>query len=346
MTTPLDTLFKDAGFEPEDTLSRVARDEIDAFSLFLDQEIPPKRNITSNLLIATWNIAQFANIQEQWQVPAKSRLSPKRDLRCLWIICEILSRFDVIAVQEVKGNLLALRYAMKVLGPNWSFLMTDVSAGDAGNNERMAFIFDKTRVALSGLAGELVVPDEADEFGFEKDAFKKQFARNPYAVSFKSARTEFILVTAHVDFGNATERRVPELRGIAQWMQNWAENERRWHHNLLVLGDFNLDRTGNKMYEAFTSTGLEVPFILHSFPRTIYGLAHDADGKSYHDQIAWFSKGQATLKNMNLKNGGAIMIYDHLLKDLKLKKASFATRISDHNPLWVEFDTTDTEHVV
>lgn len=346
MATPLDALFKDAGFRPPDKLSKTAQKELDAFTKHLDEEIPPKRSINSNLLIATWNIAQFSNIQHQWHVPAKSKLSPKRDLRCLLVICEILSRFDVIAVQEVKGNLRALRYAMKILGPNWGFLMTDVSQGNAGNHERMAFIYDTTRVSLSGLAGELVVPDEADKFGFSKKSFKKQFARNPYAVSFRSARTEFILVTAHIDFGDVKKRRIPELKGIAKWMQNWAAKEDRFHHNLLVLGDFNLDRTGNKMFEAFTSTGLEVPFILHSFPRTIYGREADADGSSYHDQIAWFSKGKAVLKNMEVKSGGAIMLYDQLLQELNLSKQSFATRISDHHPLWLEFNTADNKVTV
>ena len=219
--------------------------------------------------------------------------------------------------------------------------MTDVAAGTGGNNERMAFIFDTSRVTLSGLACELVVPDEAEEFGFTAGAFKKQFARNPYAVSFKTPDTTFILVTAHIDFGDVDEERLPELRGIAEWMQNWAANEKRWHHNLLVLGDFNLDRTGNKLYEAFVATGLEVPFVLHKHPRTIYGQPTNPTGSSYHDQIAWFSKGNATLLNLQLVTGGIVEIWDRLLVDLQLSKRSFAARVSDHNPLWVEFGLPD-----
>ena len=345
MPTPLDDLFAEIGEEPEDALSDFAREEMRVFSDFLDAEIPPKRDVSSNLLIATWNIAHFASLQKVWQVPAVSDLSPKRDYRCLWAIVEILSRFDVIAVQEVKGDLRALRYAMKILGPNWGFLMTDVSKGDQGNSERMAFIYDTTRVRLSGLAGELVVPDEAEEFGFTEGAFKKQFARNPYAVSFQTPNTTFILVTAHVDFGDEKKERIPELKAISQWMRSWAEDANRWHHNLLLLGDFNLERTGNDMYEAFTSTGLEVPFILHAHPRTIYGRQSDPEAKSYHDQIAWFSKGKTALKSMDVRNGGAILIFDHLLKDLGVSKKSFAARISDHHPLWLEFDTSNTAPV-
>ena len=66
----------------------------------------------------------------------------------------------MVALQEVKGNLRALRDTMKLLGSNWSFILTDVNRGAAGNGERMAYLFDTRRVRLSGLASELVVPKE------------------------------------------------------------------------------------------------------------------------------------------------------------------------------------------
>jgi hypothetical protein len=57
-----------------------------------------------------------------------------------------VQRFDVIAVQEVKGDRRALRDLMKWLGPRWAFMMTDVTLRAAGNNERMAVLFDRRRV--------------------------------------------------------------------------------------------------------------------------------------------------------------------------------------------------------
>ena len=96
MPTPLDQLFEKIGENPPDSLSDVARTELAEFSALLDATIPPKRTVTSNLLIATWNIAHFASLQKRWQVPAQSSLSPKRDYRCLMIIAEIISRFDVV----------------------------------------------------------------------------------------------------------------------------------------------------------------------------------------------------------------------------------------------------------
>ncbi len=113
--------------------------ELDALNNTLDQAIPSKQD-GQNLLIATWNIRSFSSLTRKWT--ASQNDSPKRDLRGLRTICDIISRFDVIAIQEVKGDLRALRDMMNFLGGSWSFLMTDITVGDPGNGERFAFVFD------------------------------------------------------------------------------------------------------------------------------------------------------------------------------------------------------------
>ena len=212
--------------------------DIESLQQSLKGVIPSKR-LDENLLIATWNIRSFASLTRKWT--AGDADSPKRDLRGLLAIGEIIRRFDVIAVQEVKGDLRALRDLMKWLGPDWAFLMTDVNIGAAGNSERMAFVFDRRRVELSGLACELVVPEEwLKEVG--SDALRRQFARTPYAVSFRSGKQTFILVTLHVDYGDSASERIPELKGIARWMRDWADRTNAWSQNLIAMGDFNIDR--------------------------------------------------------------------------------------------------------
>ena len=62
--------------------------------------------------------------------------SPKRDLRGWLAIGEIVSRFEVVAL----GDLRELHVLMKWLGADWAFPITDVNIGAAGNSERMAFI--------------------------------------------------------------------------------------------------------------------------------------------------------------------------------------------------------------
>jgi len=296
----------------------------------LDSAIPPKQ-LDLNLLVATWNIRAFGDLTEKW-VSAKDD-SPKRDLSALRCIAEIVSRFDVVALQEVKGNLKCLRHMLKVLGPEWGLILTDVTRGARGNDERMAFVFDTRRVRPSGLACELVVPEEWIQ-RVREDALRRQFARTPYGVSFLSAGCTFILVTLHVIYGEHADQRIPELTGIAEWLADWAKREKSWGHNLIALGDFNIDRVGDPLYQAFTCTGLRTPDELDEVPRTIFG--RPSEGKHY-DQIAWFT-GEGGVPELTLRysqRAGGFDFTKTVLRSLTRQQLSW--RISDHYPLWAEF---------
>lgn len=308
--------------------------ELDTLRTSLSNTIPSKQH-GQNLLIATWNVRAFGSLTREWTAGSNDR--PKRDLRALRTICEIVARFDVVAIQEVVGNLRALRDMMHFLGGNWSFLMTDVTLGDAGHNERMAFVFDTNRVQPSGLACELVVPPEwLNEIS--ENALRNQFARTPYAVSFRAGTTTFILVALHIDYGNDSSERIPELKAIARWMADWARRSNRWHHNLLTLGDFNIDRKDDELWKAFTSTGLIVPGDLHQVPRSIFADPNNPALNKYYDQIAWFQTGRGSRRlSMDYLQGGGFDFLPHVYTDTTLSKNSVSYRISDHYPLWVEF---------
>jgi endonuclease/exonuclease/phosphatase family metal-dependent hydrolase len=313
-----------------DSPPRGVAEDLSRLRAHLDATIPRKR-LDDNLLIGTWNIRAFGDLTEKWRSGEGD--SPKRDLHALLCIKEICSRFDVVALQEVKGNIKSLRHMLKALGDNWAFLITDVTRGRPGNDERMAFLFDTRRVKPSGLACELVVPPEwlAE---VHEDALTEQFARTPYAASFRSEHQTFILITLHVLYGKTPADRIPELKAIARWMGSWAEREEEWRHNLIVLGDFNIDRAGDPAYEAFTSTGLFVDESFHDLPRTIFGA-----GKSKHyDQIAWFLSGTKHLLTLDFRGGGNFDFVGVVLTDLEKRDLSW--RISDHYPLWAEFRLT------
>nr|WP_227378448.1 endonuclease/exonuclease/phosphatase family protein [Haladaptatus halobius] len=307
--------------------------DLDAFTTSLDEAIPP-RIVDENLLIGTWNIREFGDLTEKWL--AGDGDSPKRDLHSLRVIAEVIRRFDIIAIQEVTGALKALRHALQFLGDDWGLALTDITRGDAGDGERLAFLFDRRRIQLSGLAGELVVPaEELDDI--DADALQRQFARTPYAVSFRAGNQTFILVTLHVLYGDSADERTPELRAIANWLDQWARNVNSWDHNLIALGDFNIDRIGDERYEAFTSSGLHVPADLHEVPRTIFADVDHPTAKFY-DQIAWFTgeHGQPAL-SLEYREAGSFDFREIALprRDLTMHALSF--RISDHYPLWTEF---------
>jgi endonuclease/exonuclease/phosphatase family metal-dependent hydrolase len=294
----------------------------------LDEVIPPKR-LDDNLLIATWNIRAFGDLTEKWE--AQEGDSPKRDLQSVLYIDEIVSRFDVIAIQEVKGNIKALRHLLKRLGSDWGLILTDVTVGARGNDERMAYLFDTRRVKPSGLACEVVVPEEWIN-DTSSEALRRQFARTPYAISLAAGKETLILVTLHVVYGDSASDRTEELRGIAQWLADWAKREDSWGHNLIVLGDFNIDRQGDANYDAFTSTGLRPPKELEDIPRTIF-----KDGKDkYYDQIAWFCEaGDVPL--MTLEYDGHAGFFDFAEALPTEDRLGQSWKMSDHYPLWAEF---------
>jgi endonuclease/exonuclease/phosphatase family metal-dependent hydrolase len=304
--------------------------DLKALNNSLDQSIPFKK-LDKNLLIATWNIRAFGDLTKKWQ--SGSGDSPKRDWHAVAAIAEILKRFDVIAVQEIKANLRALRHMLKLMGPNYSFLLTDVNKGAIGNGERMAFIFDTRRVQLSGLACELVVPDEWKN-SIKDVALKEQFVRSPYAVSFRSNDQTFILVTLHILYGDKSADRINEIRGIAKWMSDWAKDTNAYHQNLIALGDFNIDKRGDLLNETFISEGLHIPNELQD-PKVTRSIFNET---KYYDQIAWFNGKNGTPQlSMKFLSGGSFDFVGKTLINRNLTKNNLSWMLSDHYPLWAEF---------
>lgn len=317
---------------PAETLA-----ELETLSAALDAELPAKI-LDRNLLIATWNIRAFGDMADSWKRGKGD--SPKRNRSDALAIAEILSRFDVIAVQEARANLKALRNVIKALGPEWGLILTDVNPPPAGNGERLAFLFDTRRVRPSGLAAELVVPDEWLRKGkIAKGALREQFVRTPYAVSFLGGGQTFILVTLHVIYGKKAEERTGELAAIAEWLAEWAKRTAEdYNQNLICLGDFNIDRKDDPNYKALTSTGLRPPPELEKFAGTV----SDEPGEAhFYDQIAWFTEGGRAELTLDYRGEGHAGRFDwrpHLLTGIEPQEMSW--HISDHFPLWVEFATT------
>jgi endonuclease/exonuclease/phosphatase family metal-dependent hydrolase len=308
-------------------LARLARE--------IDRVVPAKR-ADRNLLIGTWNLRAFGGLTKSWR--ARPADSPKRNFRDVAAIAEIVSRFDVVALQEVRGDLRALRHLLKRLGEHWAFLLTDVTKGPAGNNERLAFLYDTRRVKPSGLACELVVWIAEDSPAITEGTLDRQFARTPYACSFVTLGpnpTTFILVTLHVDWGKKPGDRIPELKAIAEWLADWAEREEEWNHNLIALGDFNIDGIDDDLHAAFTSTGLEPAPGLAQVPRTIFDKPQ---AHHHYDQIAWFTTKtkKRPVLNLTCSKSGNFDFVPELRGTQTLNTLSW--HVSDHYPLFVEFD--------
>ncbi|MDI6837661.1 MAG: endonuclease, partial [Rhizobiaceae bacterium] len=85
--------------------------------------IPPK-TASDTLLLASWNLREFDS--------GKYRF---RDVEPYHYIAEVINRFDIVAIQEVRKSLFPLQQLKRMLGSWWDFLVTDVTLGRSGNSE-------------------------------------------------------------------------------------------------------------------------------------------------------------------------------------------------------------------
>lgn len=236
----------------------------------LRQSIPQKE-LDKNLLIATWNIRDFDSNKFGYGPRLKESF---------YYLGQILSAFDLIAVQEVNKNLTALEHLMFILGPDWDYITTDPTEGSGGNHERMTFIYDTRRVSFENIAGEIVLPKNKLIRG------DVQFARTPFLVTFRAGWSEFSLCTVHIYFGSDTgpqlERRKSEISGIARFLKTRADKDKQ---TLIVLGDFNIVDQSHETMKAMLDNGFQVPEKIRNNP-----LGSNTFQTKHYDQIAVRSK--------------------------------------------------------
>lgn len=195
-------------------------------------------------------------------------------------IAEIISRFDLVAIQEVKADLEALRRVCAMLGAWWDYVVTDVTEGTAGNGERLAYLYDSRKVKFSGMIGEVVLPPSKVK-GVAQPA--EQLARTPQVRGFKAGWYRFELCTVHVYYGESKAldpRRVREIQPLAKR----AKKKEASSDNLVVLGDFNIFARTDATYTALTDAGFVIPKELGSIPGS------NVPKNKHYDQIAFLQQ--------------------------------------------------------
>lgn len=239
----------------------------------LDKEIP-QRNMDDTLILATWNIREFDSPTFRERMPESFHY-----------IAEIINRFDLVAIQEIRKDLGALKKLKALLGDNWNYIVTDVTEGSQGNKERIAFMFDTRKVTFGGLAGELVLPAMRTRDDNGKTMYEpvSQLARTPFLAGFQSGWTSFMLATVHILYGKSKAedpRRVKEIEYIAQFLRDRTIDPSVWSRNLILLGDFNIFHPKDKTFKALTDAGFHIPPELQNLPSNV-------SRNKYYDQIAF-----------------------------------------------------------
>lgn len=286
-----------------------------------DIKVPASK--PNNLLLATWNIANFGEQDRQ-----------KEHLQ---MIAEIISWFDLIAIQETKENSEHFQTVVSLLGKVYKFIFSDT----AGNNERMAFIYNSSKIIVREEVAELAIPpsDYKDiKLPGVTDKFEG-FDRSPYLVSFKVKNFEFSLLNVHLYYGDDVEeasinRRCLEAYCVGRWADLRSKSKYSYTSSVFALGDFNLPMIDEKdpVYKALISRGLQLPE--HS--SKIYSNINN--DKAY-DQIAFLPG----MKDAIISHG--VFPFDNIAfadiyktKTAAQFKAYIKYYLSDHRPMWMELN--------
>ncbi|MBU1210183.1 MAG: endonuclease/exonuclease/phosphatase family protein [Alphaproteobacteria bacterium] len=289
------------------------------------------RKSDRTLLVATWNIRDFDS--------NKFKFGPRLE-ESFYYIAEIISCFDLVAVQEVNRDLSALEKTMRILGREWDYIVTDATEGSGGNEERMAFVYNTEKVWFRKVAGEVVLPDgqliisrkkltkkegkaveapdEAETEAAARAGFKEvrqQFSRTPFLVAFQSGWFKFSLCTVHIYFGDdrgeKLERRVKEIEALVKFFAKRQNRESkdekksgRLPENYILLGDFNVVSPEHETMQALKAEGFTVP-------KEIDGDQVRDEDDHFYDQIAVRVKDE----RFQVSDGGIVDMFAAVFRD-------------------------------
>ena len=278
--------------------------------------VPSKQD--DRLLLATWNVANF-EVQE-------------REALHLDLIAEMVSWFDIVAVQEIRDDLTGLHALRERLPGEWALLFSEAS----GNDERQAFAFDTRKASVGEKVGKLTIPPARLKHAGGQSF--RGFDRTPYLASFHAGSLTLLLANVHSFFGGTDEddieRRAAETRAIAWWCDKRSDDPHAYTRDILALGDFNLPRAeaGDPIYDELTRRGLQLPEHQTKIGTTIAGNSH-------YDQVAYVPEHTGR----DLTGRGGVFDFDgalfrELWEERGERDFDAYTRwgISDHRPLWVE----------
>ena len=309
----------------------------------------PARGYESNLLLATWSLRQFG----------KSTNIPADQNESLLYMAQVISSFDLVALQEVDRNLKRLRSLTDVLGPDWNVLVSETAPGNWGNNERFAILYYTPRVEFRNFSGQVILPPKRGVG--EKPVLVEQLARPPLLAAFRSANYEFQVCSAHILFGGGPSASLEEVRKLGKYLSRRSRYE---NSDLYLLGSFQMGKRNSPILDALIESGIEIP------DETL--LPTNIKKNKYFDLIGFApaKKGKIPLSS-NRRRVGVFDLFKYVFQDRNygqylddpaFKKFSRFSRneprnkkereryqkkrfgmwktylISDHLPLWVELD--------
>jgi len=277
----------------------------------------PASQLDETLNLATWNIREFGK-------------APRTEA-AIHYLAEILGQFDLIGIVELRDDLTDLGRVLRILGPYWRVVYSDLIPDPGGNRERLAFLYDKRAVTFNGLAAEANPPRQRKGFEYLPET---SFWRSPYLAAFRAGSFDFLVLSAHIRWGESAAARQREIEMLADWIEAKRREKTHEDKDLIVMGDFNIPSRTDPLFQAITKHGLQIPRALLGAHGT--NLARD---KRY-DQILHYPIYPDTFTNA----GGELDFFVDESRIVELfprglTREQFTYQLSDHLPLWMQVRT-------
>ncbi len=264
-----------------------------------EKDTVPDKN-PNNIIISSFNIRILSD---------KSRNDKELDS-----ICDILKKYDITAIQEVRDEKVLSRIVtiLKRRGIIYGYEISPKVGRTV--KERYAFLYKNNKINITK-KGRLF-QDVNDDF-----------IREPFYAGFKAKNFDFILATIHVLFGKNEKERRPEIMKLGNIYKEIKEQNPN-EKDIILLGDFNFPP--NDIGFRYLASLSSMVFLMQPHWKSTIG------NKNLYDNI-WFQK-----KYVKEFTGNAgIFKFDRVMFNNNIRSAKIA--VSDHRPIWGEFSIVGTD---
>jgi deoxyribonuclease-1-like protein len=257
-------------------------------------------NYGGTIKIASFNI----------QVLGRSKIAQRSVMD---VLCDVVRRFDVVAIQEVRANTddILPRFIEKInaSGRRYDYLIGP-RLGRTSSKEQYAFVFDTATIEVDR-AAMYTVEDRAD-----------LLHREPLVASFRvrgpppNEAFTFTLLNVHTDPDEVNQ----EVAALAQ-AYTAVRNDGRGEDDVILVGDLNAD-------EHEFGPLAQLPNITWA----ISGVPTNTRGNKTYDNILFHRAATSEFTGLT----GVV----DLMRDYQLPLDA-ALEVSDHLPIWAQFSVLE-----
>jgi endonuclease/exonuclease/phosphatase family metal-dependent hydrolase len=265
------------------------------------------KTVLLGLFLIFWNASSIAQVKiSSWNLQNFGKTKSDQEIN---FIANSLKEFDIIAIQEVVAGyggaqaVARLADELNRKGSKWDYVISDPTNSTPYATERYAYIWKTGKVKKVQRAWlEQIYVNEID--------------REPYFMNFSYKGTIFSLVSFHA----IPKKKQPETE-IKYFKFLPAQYPDK---NLIFLGDFNLPQS-HTVFNPLKKMGYKPVFTAQKTTMKMHCVAEECLANEY-DNIFY------NTNTTQMLDSGVVLFYENF-PDMVA-----ARRISDHIPIWAEFD--------